>query len=389
MRTKLGLLILACLVSAQAWCQTPVATIPFEQYGDHSFIKVKVNKSEDLNFIFDTGDGLCVLNIEKAKELGMTSGATAKTTSAEGTISGKLVKHNELTVGGAPIHNVQVYETDLTHLEISIGKDIDGIIGYDVLKNYVVSMDYDKMEIKLYDPASYSYMGTGKSFKINLTSFIPHIEGKVVLQNGEKVSGEFFVDTGAKASVDFNTPFVESNSLTSKIGESYIYLVAGLGDKEYEHHRGRVKAFEFAGFTFDEMPVGLSHASSGIQAHKKVAGIIGSEVLRRFNIVYNYHDKVMYWEPNKHFEEAFPVNSSGIELQLSKDKSKVLVHKIFEGSPAAQAGLAVDSVIESVDGKSATDIGLADLRDIFSQSGKKVNLVVDGKEVTLDLSPMI
>ncbi|MEP3388488.1 MAG: aspartyl protease family protein, partial [Reichenbachiella sp.] len=100
MKRKIGIAIAAVLYAGVALAQKPVASFPFEQYGSHSFIKVKVNNSEELDFIFDTGDGLTVLNIDRAKELGMTSGSNATTTSAEGTISGKLVKHNELTVGG-------------------------------------------------------------------------------------------------------------------------------------------------------------------------------------------------------------------------------------------------------------------------------------------------
>lgn len=389
MKRKIGIAIAAVLYAGVALAQKPVASFPFEQYGDHSFIKVKVNNSEELDFIFDTGDGLTVLNIDRAKELGMTSGSTATTTSAEGTISGKLVKHNELTVGGAPVHNIKVYETSLTHLEISIGRNIDGIIGYDILNNYVVSMNFDTKMIELYNPKSYKYKGDGKMMSINLTSFIPHIAGQVTLANGEQLKGEFFIDTGAKATVDFNTPFVETNELASKIGDSYIYLVAGLGDTEYEHHRGKVKSFQFEGFSFDNMPVGLSHAKHGIQNHKKISGIIGSGVLSRFNIVYNYAEKKMYWEKAKSYADAFPVNASGIELQLSKDKSQVLVHKVFDNSPAYEIGVELDSVIEAVDGEDAIELGLAKLRDIFSQDGETVIVTIDGEEIEMELKAML
>lgn len=389
MKRKIGIAIAAVLSAGLVMAQEPVTSFSFEQYGAHSFIKVKINNSQELDFIFDTGDGLTVLNIDRAKELGMTSGSTATTTSAEGSISGKLVKHNEISVAGAPIHNVKVYETSLNHLEISIGRNIDGIIGYDILKNYVVSMNYDDKKIELYDPNGYSYKGTGKVMSINLTSFIPHISGQVTLSNGEKIKGEFFVDTGAKATVDFNTPFVESNQLASKIGNSYIYLVAGLGDTEYEHHRGKVQSFDFEGFSFKDMPVGLSHAKHGIQNHKKVQGIIGSGVLSRFNIVYNYSQKKMYWEKAKSYADPFTTNSSGLELQLSKDKSKVLVHKVFENSPASEAGIEVESELEMVNDKMATEIGLAELRNIFAQDGKTVTITIGGERMNLKLRSLL
>jgi hypothetical protein len=389
MKKKIGLILTVVFCSGALLAQSPVASFPFEQFGDHSFIKVKINNSEELNFIFDTGDGLTVLNIDKAKELAMASGSEATTISAEGSISGKLVKHNEISVGGSPIHNVKIYETSLNHLELSIGRDIDGIIGYDILKNYVVSMDYDEMKIELYDPGSFNYKGKGTAMKINLTSYIPHIFGTVTLSNGESLTGEFFVDTGAKANVDFNTPFVEANQMEKKIGDSYVYLVAGLGKKEFEHHRGTVKSFSFVGFSFQNVPVGLSHAKSGIQNHKKVSGILGSGVLSKFNIVYDYKSKTMYWEANKNYETPFKVNASGIELQLSTDKSKVMIHKVFDNSPASAAAIVVNSTLESVNGKSATEIGLPELRNIFMQDGTNVTVVVDGKSIDLQLKSLL
>jgi len=388
MKNRIGL-VTCLLISGVVFAQNPVATIPFEQYGDHTFIKLSVNNSKELDFIFDTGDGLTVLNVARVKELNMKSGSDATTTSAEGTISGKLVKHNEISLGGAPLHNVSIYETSLVHLERSIGRDIDGIIGYDVLKNYIVSIDYDKMTMELYKPKGYTYNGSGTSFAIKLTSYIPHVKGTVKLMNGESLTGEFFVDTGAKATVDFNTPFVENNEMASKVGDSYIYLVAGLGQREYEHHRGKVESFTVSGFKFNDIPVGLSHAKHGIQNHKKISGIIGGGILRKFNIVYDYHAKKMYWEKNGSYDEPFPINASGMELQLSKDKSAVIIHKIFKNSAAEAAGVTVTSELEKVNGTAATDIGLAELRKIFSQSGQKVDVMIDGQSISLDLRSML
>lgn len=394
MKKRNYILLTAMLVSCSfLFAQSPTTTLPFELYGDHIFIKLKVNNSRDLDFIFDTGDGLTVLNIITAQELGMERGSDAHTTSAEGTISGKLLKHQEIEIKNIVLQNIKIYETSLAHLERSIGRKIDGIIGYDMLKNYVVSMNFDKMAFDIYAPSKFKYDGTGKVYPINLTSAIPHLPAEINLGNGQTMRGEFFINTGAKTTVDFNTHFVDANGLVNKIGDSYIYLVAGLGEKEYEHHRGRIKRFSLMGFGFDQMPVGLSRAPSGIQNHKKVAGIIGSGVLRRFNVIFDYPGQKMYWEPNTKHKDVFPVNASGLELQLDKSQSKVLVHKVFEGGVGQQAGIKLNDVIVSVDGKSASDIGLAELRSIFSQGGKKVSVEVSSggssRSVDLTLKPMI
>ena len=387
---KIFVLSLSVLVSfSTLFAQSPLTTLPFEVYGDHVFIKLKVNNSRDLDFIFDTGDGLSVLNIETARELGMAPGVDASTTSAEGTIKGKLVKHQKIEINNLELTNVKIYETSLNHLEMSIGRDIDGIIGYDMLKNYVISMNYDKNAMDIYDSSTYKYTGTGKAYPIKLTSQIPHIPASITLANGEVVSGEFFVNTGAKTTVDFNTPFVESNGLTGKVGNSYIYLVSGLGSKEYEHHEGKVNSFDFGGFSFENMPVGLSHAKSGLQNHKKIAGIIGGGLLRKFNIVYHYGGKKMYWEKNESYDSGFAINASGMTFQLSKDKSKVLINKVFENSPASAAGITLNAELNEVNGKSALEMGLADLRDLMKKDGSKVNVKIDGKSYDLVLKSMI
>lgn len=378
-----------CLSFSGLIAQSPLTSLPFEVYGDHVFIKLKVNNSRDLDFIFDTGDGLTVLNIETAKELGMTSGSEATTTSAEGTIKGKLVKHQKIEINNLELKNLKIYETSLTHLEMSIGKDIDGIIGYDMLEKYTISMNYDKSMMDIYDPSSYKYTGNGKAYPVNLTSQIPHIPATITLANGETVNGEFFINTGAKTTVDFNTPFVEANDLTKKVGDSFIYLVSGLGKTEYEHHEGRVNSFSFGEFEMKKMPVGLSHAKSGLQNHKKISGIIGGALLRKFNIVYHYAGQKMYWERNKSYDTDFDVNASGMELQLSKDKTKVLVHKVFDNSPASNAGISTNVELDEVNGKPAIEIGLAELRNILKEDGKTVSIKIGGKPMNLELKSMI
>lgn len=373
---------------SQALAQTPAATIPFELYGDHIFIKLKVNNSRDLDFIFDSADALAVLNEKVAKEIGLPMDHKATKTSAGGSTSGYSVKHQKVEIQNLEVKNIEVYATDLNHLEISIGRKIDGIIGFDLLDNYTLVIDYDKMEFRFYEPSSYSYSGPGLAFDVKLNTYIPHIAGTVVLQNGETLTGEFWVDTGAKAALDFNTPYVNSHNLISKLPKSYSYLVAGLGKEESLHHRGKVKEFSFGSFKFDNLPVGLSQAKSGLQNNGKIAGIIGNEVLMQFNIVFDYARKKMYFEQNGNFGKPIRDDASGFDLQYNTDMSKLLIHRVHENSPASQAGIKVDDELLSVDGEAVSAMSLPEIRKKLTDSGKQVNLTLKsgGQERTLTLT---
>lgn len=385
----LGLFIFTTELSAQKL----ITSTPFELFGDHIFVTVSVDDSDPVSFIFDTGDGLTVINAKVASKLGLKTDHKASRTSAQGSISGALIAHNQIEINDVMIEDVELYSTDLSHLERSIGRSIDGIIGYDLLENYVVSIDYNDMTFKLYDPASFVYTGGGEGFKFKLDSYIPHISGTVQLNNGENIEGEFFINTGAGSTLDFNTPFAAKNDIISKTGKHYSYPVAGIGNQETMHYEGRVKKFDFGNINFENLPIGISQAKHGIQHNRKVAGIIGNKVLRRFNMTLDYKNSMLYLEPNKNFDDPFLVNASGLNLQLSQAMDRVLIHRVFEDSPADKAGIRTDAELISVDGKDAMAYTLPQLRKMLKSVDKKITLVVkqddEEKEVILDLRELI
>ncbi|MEQ8688636.1 MAG: aspartyl protease family protein [Imperialibacter sp.] len=368
-------------------------SVPFELFGDHIFIKIKVNNSRDLHFIFDSADALTVLNESVAKEIGLTMDHKSIKQSAGGSTSGFLVKHQMVEIGNFEIKNLEVYATDLSHLEISIGRKIDGIIGYDVLSNYVVTIDYGKMKFSVIDPSSYAYSGAGLAFDLKMNTYVPYVSGTAVLANGESLTGDFFLDTGAKAAIDFNGPFVNSNKLVSKMPRNYSYLVSGISKEETTHYRGRIKEFQFGTYSFKEVPVGLSQATSGLQSNAKVAGIIGNEILMQFNITFDYSRKKIYLEPNARYGESIADDASGFDLQYSSDMSKLLIHRVHDGSPAGAAGIKVDDELVKIDGKTVKDMSLPDIRKKLSMSGTEVSLTVksggEEKSVTLKLMEII
>ncbi|WP_420318233.1 aspartyl protease family protein [Ekhidna sp.] len=387
------------LTAALASCitisaQKPITSTEMKLYGDHIFISLSVDGSDPLDFIFDTGDGLPVIDIDIAESLNLDLDHSSSKTSAQGTVQGALIDHNTIELNGILLEkDIQLYATSLSHLERSIGKNIDGIIGYDLLHHYVVKLDYDKGLFELYDPGSYNHDGFGESFEFKLDNYIPHIEGEVTLNDGEVISGEFFINTGAGTTLDFNTRFAEKNDVISKTGKHFSYPVAGLSKKETMHYEGRVRNFGFGTFDFSKMPIGISTAKSGIQNNKKVAGILGNKLLRRFNITFDYSRGKIYFLKNKSYNDAFKVNASGLYLQLNEDMSKVIVHRVYDASPSKIAGVVVDAEILKVNGKDASEYSLPELRELLEEVNQDVELTLwqmgEEKSIKLDLRQLI
>ena len=363
-----------------------------ELHGDHIMIKVQVDDSEPLDFIFDTGDGLTVIDLDIARALQLDLDHKQSTTSAGGKITGALIKHNKVEIEDLTMDSdIKVYATSLKHLEISIGRNIDGIIGYDILHNYAVRINYDSNQFEIFDKGSAPGKGDKVNFKLH--NAIPVINANLTLNNGETLKGEFYVNTGAGTTMDFNTPFANKNDIVEKTGDHYSYLVAGLEDSESLHYEGRVKMFAFGSFRIQDMPIGISQSQRGIQNDKKVAGIIGNRLLSRFNLTIDYKNNVFYFEPNERFKNNYTVNASGIDVQLNEDLSKVLIHQVYADSPAEQAGLKINDVLLSINGQDAIELGVVRIRKMLRETGKEVTITFlregEEKRVTLKLKPLI
>ncbi len=382
MKKITGLFLL--LFAIQSTAQVKITSIPFELYGDHMFIKISLDDSEPLDFIFDTGASMTVVDNVVADRLKLIRKTTDQRFN--------LIKHNKFEIKHFLMEgDFNVYAADLKHLEMSLGKDFDGIMGYDLLFHHTVHINYDDLTMDIYDHGNGPKDGHAIPFK--LVSYIPTIEGKVVLNNKESHDGKFFIMTGAGATLDFNSPFAEERDVINKTGKHYSYYIKGLGKKETLQYEGHVISFEFGDQVVEDLPVGISTATSGIHAHKKVSGIIGNRILREFNITIDVPDKMMWIEKNTHFGEKLNINSAGIDVALAEDLKRFLIHQVIDDSPASEAGIKVDSELLKVNGKSMSEYALPDVKKIFRRSGESVDLVIleDGNErsVTLQLKSMI
>ncbi|MFY0685645.1 MAG: aspartyl protease family protein [Cyclobacteriaceae bacterium] len=384
----------ACLltVAVFAYAQNPVTSLPFELHGDHIIIQVSVDGSESLDFIFDTGDGLSVIDIDVAKELGLNLDHKQATKSAAGTITGALIKHNKVAINDLIMEsNIKVYATSLNHLEMSIGRNVDGIIGYDLLHHHVIEIDYDQMMFNIYDFGKYPIKGNPVSFK--LVNVIPTIEGSVTLNNGETINGTFYLNTGAGTTVDFNTPFANANGIIDKTGDHYWYMVKGIGNTESKHYEGRVANFSFKDQSVDNLPIGISQSMTGLQGDAKVSGIIGNKLLKQYNMIIDVKKGMVYMESNKNKGEEHAVNCSGLDVQLNEEQTKVLIHQVFEGTPGDDAGIQKDDVLISVNGSDAFEMGLIAVEDELKKDGETVTLVIlsngQEKKLTIDLKELL
>jgi predicted aspartyl protease len=112
-------------------------------------LPVSINKKGPFRFVLDTGASMTVLSRTLATKLAVKAEEKAAGMGAGGKISFSLGSIQSLSIGDATMEGVGVAIGDLTALSKVTGAELDGIIGYNFLKNYTLTVDYKNETVRL------------------------------------------------------------------------------------------------------------------------------------------------------------------------------------------------------------------------------------------------
>lgn len=395
--------------------------IEFQLINNLIVIPVIVNDVE-LSFIFDSGvtkpilfnilDGFDVLN-----------GDTKETIYLKGLGDGEVVeavksKNNILKIGEAVKFNQTIFAVYNTGLDYSpkLGIPIHGIIGYDLFKDFVVEINYSKKYIKLTKHGSYNEKLCKKCEKHPLQFYNnkPYLNVQVTIAH-KNIPINVLIDTGASDALWLFEDESKDIVSTNKYFEDF--LGYGLNGSLYGK-RSKVASLSIGSFELNESLVAFPEGSS-IETLRRIKdrnGTIGAEILRRFNLTFDYKNSLVIFKKNATFNKDFSYNKSGIDLEhhgfrVVKDyyytldngrlhfntdvteyltnrptsenyrldvKPAFQVVKLRDNSPAKNAGVELGDIILEINGKDVKDFTLQEVIDIFSEKdGKKIKLLVE------------
>ena len=127
-----------------------------------------------------------------------------------------------------------------------------------------------------------------------------------------------------------DSPFIDNKKKRwTKEGE-------GLGGK-IDMELTVIKEVKVGPYRFRNVPVHIFEDEFNVTNYPYMGGLIGNDILRRFNVILNYAKSDIYITPNSHYPEPFDYSYSGVELYLIN--GQILVGDVAKGSPAEAAGL--------------------------------------------------
>ncbi len=357
--------------------------IPFKIYNGHIYLPVKIQGKGTFLMLFDSG-GSNLLQPSTARDLGLNvEGALGGGGIGESKQDVGMTKVDHIELGGIVIRD-QVFATlDLTDFA-GRGEGLDdvaGLLGYELLRRFPVTIDYQHSRAIFYNPETFKYTGKGLRVPFRFRGQVPEVDGTL-----DGIAGAFVIDTGRWASIDLAAPFVDKNGFAKKYAPKYrVVSEAGVGGYTYSS-LARAGSLTLGDVSVSSPVIYLSQQPRGAAAAADVhvAGNIGYGVLKQFNITFDYPRQQLFFEKNADYGRPDVADRSGLWLERVGDVFEVL--DVVAGSAAADAGIKAGDLIVAMDGKPASSWKLSDARErLKAAPGTHVRLGVERSKQPIDL----
>jgi PDZ domain/Aspartyl protease len=370
----LGLL---CIAGVQAQKNSSssaklITQVPFSTFtGGVVVVKAQlVGYPDTLNFIMDTGSGGISLDSTTCIRMNITPILTDKLISGIGGVRRlSYVNNQSLLLGKIRVDSLNFHVSDYDILSSVYGDRIDGIIGYSFYTRYIVKIDYDSNEMYVYSKGNFKYPRGGFTLKPAFSN-LP-VEGAVV-RDIREVNARFYFDTGAGLCLLLNSDFIRDSAILNLEKKPLPTQAQGMGGKA-NMQVTTMKEFKLGPYRFRNIPTHIFEDVYNVTSYPYLAGLIGNDVLRRFNIILNYDKRIFYLTPNSHFRDPFDYSYTGLGLYWVE--GEIRVGDVMKDSPAEKAGFKVDDVVISVNENMSQNLQL--YKSMLQNTGDKVRIVVN------------
>jgi hypothetical protein len=327
-------------------------TLPIRIVNNHVYAQILAN-GQPFVFLFDAS-GRSVLAPVVARSLGVS--VESEMAANDGTKAGYATL-DRLAIGSATITRQKFIVLPLDAFANVEGVDVPGMIGSDVLRRFVVRIDYGEKTLALIDPRSFRAKDAGTPVPFVFEGEIPQVQGTF-----EGVPETFDIDIGARFEAMLSYSFAKTNDLKAGHSKGVEALDGWSLGGPLRTYVMRASELTLGSVRVKGVVTGLSMLEEDEPATRvDKPGIIGGGLLKRFIVTFDYTRRMLYLKPLLRPDaDAGTFDRAG--MWLNRVAVGFQVASVTLKGPAELAGLKMDDVISAVDGKPATGIALDDLR---------------------------
>ena len=245
------------------------------------FVRVSIGGGPAGVFLLDTGAGVSVLDARFASAAGVRLGDPIALVGGGGAAGAHRAENVRLTLaGGAITAETDATVADLTRIDQGMRLHLDGILGDDVLRRFVVTLDYRDGVVRLDPPDSSAAPADAAPMGGLMVPFVAaHVQ-----QGGRGADAQFQIDTGSNTAIEFWAPFARQAFPDARVTPGAGMGVGGLTQTE----RGRLDALVVAGHTIAGPSANFADRTVADDAGPAYGGVIGGPAWRGLVLVLDF-----------------------------------------------------------------------------------------------------
>lgn len=380
------LLYCPCIVCKSQEILTPqtqarfITHLPFKQYsGGVMVLQALLNGIPDtLNFILDTGSGGISLDSTTCAFYGLQPRYSDTIVTGMGsTHKARFIYNQELHLPGLTLDKLDFHINNYEILTSVYGEKIDGIIGYSFFRRYIVKVNFDSLEIEVYKPGEIKYPRSGTLLRPAFTTLPIQ---NLMVKDRRKINFNFYFDTGAGLCFLMSEDFAKDSTILHKKRKPIKTQAEGMGGR-LEMQLTVVKQLQVGHYKFRNVPTYIFTDNYNVTSYPYVGGLLGNDLLRRFNLIINYPQREIHLSPNSHFTDIFDYAYTGMAMYFIE--GKILVEDVVPGSPAEKAGIKVDDIVIAVGNSFSNNI--MQYKTLLQNANTKTRMIVNRNGQLIDL----
>ncbi len=286
---------LALILSVALSSGNTNASIPFTYFDNRMMIQCMIDGKGPFDMVVDTGSPVVAITPETAHRLaenvhnaGVVTGAGNYAVKSGGTTLQRL------SIAALSFNKVSAEVIDLSEIREKFHfPHLDGIIGYPILKQFATFVNVDA--------GTLSFTKTlpvlpAKTMTTRFEGVLPVIHGSI-----DGVATTVLVDSGDRSSLTLFGPFAKRHAFYGRYpSKKNIITGYGLGGPIYADVFA-LPNLNVLGAHLKSVITRASLQTGGVFASSEEGGSVGTGVLKRFNIIYDYpHHVIIAW-PSKYF----------------------------------------------------------------------------------------
>lgn len=293
------LLFLLSLVFSQnpALAQKPNSTsdseiidsIPFELSSHNNIIlKALLNNQDSLKLMFHTDAGhLSLISSKTALMKSIKWKSETELKSWGGSSKSRYSEGNNLSIGRIIWDSLPIWEN------LNSGPGTDGKIGPYFFEGKVLELDFEKKLIIVQKNLPSKIQEFQKIPILNERGSM-YIEGWTIIGEN-RFKNKFLIHSGFGGTILYDDAFTAENNLGEQLEITSESELRDSFGNVLKTKKAILPKFQIAEFILSDLPIGFFEGSIG----KQKISVVGGDLLKRFNIIWDADRKYIYLKPNE------------------------------------------------------------------------------------------